>query len=190
MVRQGKWAWRRSLAGNCPHARREGVSVYAFYHPLDLVLQLLSRAHLANLAEHFLALLDLAFRNVTRCLFVHVRNAEENSNQVEIFEIVRVSGVVTGSGREVHCCSGDVFKLLILSRLYLNSFNPPAGHAMDDLVALRVAMFGVFLARRKHCLEDADLLRSICLARDQFPAFKRRHTALYAYEFVLDYAFS
>src|SRR5215468_6741204 len=109
---------------------------------------------------------------------------------MQIFEIVRVSRVMTGPGWEVHRSSGNVFKLLVLSRFYLNSFNTSAGNTMDYLVTLRVPMLGVLLPRPKHGFEDADLLRSICLARDQLPAFKCRHAVLHMHEVVFDYAFS
>jgi hypothetical protein len=85
---------------------------------------------------------------------------------------------------------GRVFELLELARTGLDPLDAAAGDAKDDLVASRVLMLRMLLARAEDGLEDADVLGAVRLAGDELATFKGRDAVLHINELVLDDGFA
>src|SRR4051812_19310716 len=99
---------------------------------------LASRSSALALGESLVALFDLADGDVAGGFLVHIRHADEDADQMKVFEIVGIARVVAGAGRQMHRSAGNVFEFLEHPGGCLDSLDAASGHAMDDLIALGV----------------------------------------------------
>src|SRR5260370_11198606 len=116
------------------------------------------------LFDCFFGISDRSQRYVARRLFVHVGNADEYPDEMEILEVVRVPGVVAHADRQMHGGAGRILELLEFARAHLDALDAAAGDAMNDLIANGMLVLGVLLARTKDGLENANLLGAVRLS--------------------------